>query len=617
MLFVDIETTNKQKGSAHNRDNKLVLIAWCVDDGPIHHHFGFAPPKEFLDAYEEETHICAYHCKFEQKWFVRFGLDIDSKSWHDPMLAEKVLLGNTRLPMSLGAVCERYGFSAKDKLIDSLMRNGVCPSEMPQRRLAARCRRDVRTLRSLHYALVSRLRAAKQYQLYRTRCRLSPILADMELAGMHLDAERVKAEYVKVCVELALVESKLDNLTGGINLRSPDQVADFLYNKLKFPEKTGFKGKPIRNKPSKKFPDGRPKTDQNTMAWLATQATTPEQAEFIELRREYGKLNAKLTKNLEFFKGVCEEYDGVFHAQFNQTVTATHRLSSSGIPLDFKDGKTRSVQMQNSPREYKRLYKSDHDDWHIMEIDYAQLEFRVAAQLGNDKQALADMADPDFDAHCRTASVMYDLDYDAFLRGYRAGSKDRSLLRTNAKPHTFKPLYGGTKGTPAEEKYYKDFAERYAGIRATQENWLAEVERTGELTLPWGMKFSWTTHMNRRGVLLDSKTHKPVGPSVFNYPVQSLATGEIVPIGIILLNKACKTAGIRVQFINTVHDSIILLVHKDDVDALWSIAKKTMTEDVVTYLSERYRYDFKVPLGIEAKYGSHWGEGQTLVYDPV
>lgn len=617
MLTFDIETTNKQKGNAGCPDNRLVMIAWCEDDGVIHHHYGPMPPREFLDAADRHSTICAYHAKFEQKWFLRWGLDPDNWEWHDPMLAEKVILGNKRLPMGLGAVSGRYGYSTKDKLIDTLMRQGVCPSEMPKRRLIARCRRDVRTARSLHYALLSILRNAKQYQLYRTRCDMSGVLARMEMGGMDLDAKLVREETDRVKIELAATEKALDKLTGGINLRSPDQVATFLYKTLGFPEKTGAGGKPLRNKPSKQFPDGRPKTDQHTMAWLASKATTDKQREFIALRQKYGKLNAQLTKNLEFFSGVCDEYKGHFSAQFNQAVTATHRLSSSGVPLEFKDGKTRSVQFQNLPREYKRLFVSPNTDYVVMEIDYSQLEFRVAAQLGDDVQARKDIADPDFDAHCRTASVMFDKDYATFLSRYREGNSVYGKLRTQAKPDTFKPLYGGTKGTPEQEKYYKAFAERYSGIRAEQENWLAEVERTGCLTLPWGMTFHWDTHMNRKGVLLDSVTRKPVGPSVFNYPVQSLATAEIVPIGILLLYRACKQLDLRVQFVNTVHDSVILLVRKDDVDDVWHLAKETMAHEVPNYLRERYGYDFDVPLGIEAKYGSHWGQGTTLNYDPV
>ncbi|MHC4648514.1 MAG: DNA polymerase, partial [Planctomycetota bacterium] len=160
-----------------------------------------------------------------------------------------------------------------------------------------------------------------------------------------------------------------------------------------------------------------------------------------------------------FFRGVCHEYGGTFHAQFNQTVAATHRLTSSGMPLFFDCyASEKSTQFQNMPREFKRLFKAP-EGYYIVEVDAMQLEFRVAAYVGNDEQARKDIADPDFDAHCRTASIMNGIEYRHFLVGYRSGGKDMDWkgMRQQAKADTFKPLYGGTRGTPEQERYYKSF----------------------------------------------------------------------------------------------------------------------------------------------------------------
>jgi DNA polymerase-1 len=445
------------------------------------------------------------------------------------------------------------------------------------------------------------------------------VLTHIEANGMYLDYEVVMKHYARYATEAAESKRDLDELTGGINMRSGPQVAHFLYSELKFPEKRDKKGNALRNKPSKQFPDGAPRVDKMTMNWLATKCETPNQREFIALRQQYSKANAALTKNLEFFKGVCEEYAGKFHGQFNQTVASTHRLTASGMPLKFLQfDKDKSVQFQNMPREFKDCFVAP-EGYVVVEADAMQLEFRVAAFLGHDKQALADIADPDFDAHIFSASEINGLSYRPLLEDYRRHSSKAKVLRQRAKEHTFKPLYGGTKGTDGEERYYKKFAERYAGIAAEQENWLAEVMATGKLKLPWGMQFTWDVYINSRGLAMNRETNKPVGPQVSNYPVQNLATAEIVPIAIIYLYKACKEAGIDVIFVNTVHDSVICYVKNDEktIEAFKKIASAAFTSDVYNHLALLYGIDFDVPLGTEMKIGSHWGVGDEFKYDDV
>lgn len=620
MIYFDFETTNFSKGSALDRRNRIVMVSWCVDNEPVRNYTGdIMDATEFWQDLNDQFGACAFNAKFEMHWLKRCGFDIDSKTWNDPMLAEKVRLGNITKPMSMDAIAARYGYDTKDPMIDALMKGGVCPSQMPQKRLRARCNRDVRVLRDMHQDMMHDLVMNDQLHLYRNRCNFAVVLTHIEAEGMHLDSERVEQAYAEYSRKLADVKRQLDEITGGINMNSPDQKAHFLYGTLKFPERTNDKGKPIRNKPSKQFPNGRPKTDKATMAWLMSQAKTDKQRAFVDLQRKYSKLNAALSKNLEFFVGVCREYGGKFHAQFNQTIAATHRLTSSGLPLEFEmfEGKKKSVQFQNMPRDFKSLFYSPDDDYYTVEVDAMQLEFRVAAFAGDDEQARRDIHDPDFDAHCRTASVMNDVQYGLFLSKYRSGDKDFKTLRTAAKPDTFKPLYGGTKGTPEQERYYKAFNERYASLVRHQEDWLADVIRDGKHRTAWGMEFSFDVKPNRHGTWINKRTGKPVGPQIFNYPVQNLATAEIVPIAICQLYKTCKSAGLRARFVNTVHDSVICYVHKKDMEQFLQIASHCFTTHVYEYLHALYGIEFDVPLGMEAVYGQHWNEGEEFIYDDV
>jgi DNA polymerase I-like protein with 3'-5' exonuclease and polymerase domains len=619
MLTIDFETTNFSKGNALDKRNSLLLIAWRGSDG-ITHITDDPLDSEFWKAYDKAESVCAYNCKFEMLWLKRMGADIDKKNWFDPMLAEKVLLGNVSKPMSLDAVCQRYGLDAKDPVIDSLMKAGVCPSDMPQERLRGRCKQDVRTTYQLHKIQQKQIEKRDQIHLYRNRCDFAAVLAHIEAEGMLLDKKRVDYEYTLYAVQAAAYDGKLKEITGGINMNSPDQKAHFLYGKMGFPERKRPGGKPLRNKPSKQFPNGRPKTDADTLTWLATQATTDEQREFIEIAQLRSKAHAAVSKNLEFFKGVCLEHGCHFHGQFNQTVAATHRLTSSGRPLAFEylDGKEKSVQFQNMPREFKKVFKAP-EDYKVIEVDASQLEFRVAAFVADDPQARKDIADPDFDAHVFSASQINDIDYDALLSKFRAGDKHAKMLRQAAKEHTFKPLYGGRRGTPGEEKYYREFAARYKHLTAVQENWLGEVMREGSLITPWRMKFSWETYTKPNGMVMNKATHKPVAPQVCNYPVQNLATAEIVPIAICSLYRRCKEQGLDVRFVNTIHDSVICYVYDDErtMERFRAAAELAFTTDVYEHLKLFYGIEFDVPLGMEMVTGDHWNEGTEHVYDDV
>jgi len=625
MLYMDLETTNHRFGTALDERNSIVMVAWAVDNGPVRHFYGhIGNATAFWSALNETKAVCAFNAKFEMHWLKRLGFDIDAVRWHDPMLAEKVLLGNIPMPMNLGAVSERYGYKGKDRLIDSMMKAGICPSEMPIKRLVRRCKRDVSTMRLIFGTQKMQLQHRNQIHLYRNRCDFAGVLTHIEAEGMQLDPVMVRGHYEKYVKTLAGLTAKLDDMTGGINMNSPDQKAHYLYGELKFPEKCGKGKRPLRNKPSKQFPHGRPKTDKDTLTWLMTKAKTQKQKDFVTLSKAYSKCNAAVSKNLQFFQGICQEYHGVFKAQFNQIVAATHRLSSSGLPLPFElfSGREKSVQFQNMPREFKNCFDAP-EGYKVTEVDAMQLEFRVAAFLGQDKQAMKDINDPNFDAHIFSASKINDIPYKQLLADYRgpkcAAQKRAARMRQLAKPHTFKPLYGGTKGTPGEEAYYREFAERYKGVAAVQENWLAEVMRTGSVLTDWKMRFSFKTYVNERGIAMNKLTHKPVGPQVANYPVQNLATAEIVPIAIVALYKECKERNIDVRFVNTVHDSVICYV-KDapgEIGAFRRVAEWAFTIAVYEHLKTFYNIEFNVPLGMEMVIGDHWSEGTETKYDDV
>lgn len=603
-LVLDWETTNLEFGSPLNAENNLVLGCWKIvlPNGRQINKYAFADEygfNELLSDIENINHqrgyIVAHNLKFELQWLRRCGLDLRSTLGYCTMLGQWVLDGNTNPGRSLDALAERYGLGRKDNLVSTLIDQGVCPSAIRRDWLLKYCKLDVDLCYELFLKQRQQLADRKQLHLALVRNLTCSALADMEFEGMQLDPAAVNEEYQKTLAEWQDCEAKLYEITGGINLASPKQVGEYLFDKLKFRVPTDFRGQPLKG------------VAAPVMAKL--KPTTEEQKAFLELYVRFNKLDSLLTKNLVFFKGVVDEYNGKFYGNFNQGIAGTHRLTSSGRPVSLSGlKKPKGAQLQNLPRDYKRLFWSGDPDYFVGEADGAQLEFRVAADLGNDPVAF-DVICNAGDVHTDTATVFVDYNTehpdnphpDFIGKDYKSG-------RQPAKSQTFKPLYGGKGGHPAEVEYCEFFKQKYHGIATTQYNWSLTVLNNGKLRTPYGMEFFWPgTKMSRSGYI-DNSTQ------IYNYPVQGFATAEIIPIA--LVHFWHRTAGTRIHMFTTIHDSIGSKVHKDEVELYKELSKQALTHDVFRFLREIYEYEFHVPLGVGVKLSRNWGATKKeMVWD--
>jgi hypothetical protein len=276
-------------------------------------------------------------------------------------------------------------------------------------------------------------------------------------------------------------------------------------------------------------------------------------------------------------------------------------LSSNGRPI-LIDGKVKGIQLQNLPNQFKDCI-GPHIPGNVFgEADGSQLEFRVAAFLGQDQAAINNIR-TDVDQHCLSASVMMGIQYETFVARYgdKLTFKEYKEYRRLAKPDTFKPLYGGTRGTPEQEKYYKWFQQEYHQLYETQTEWTMQVLTGGRLRMPWGMEFHWpyTKRDDRTGYIDNT-------PSIFNYPVQSLATADIIPIALVYMWHRAHVNDKAIILNNTVHDSVTGEFPPESADTFRALAVQCFTEDVYRYLEEVYNMDFNVPLGVGMGVGSGW-----------
>lgn len=640
-LAWDVENTTYGNAQARDPRNAIICTAWRNSAGEQDIFEGdLLQNAEFNKQINKADFLIAHGGKHEASWLLRAGIDPKRFVWADTLLFEWVLLGNNpeMLRLGLDPVSMRYGYSShKDQRVQAQFEAGVNADLIPLELLSARCIDDVERTIFVFENQVELLRTTKRLAPAASRCLLMPVLAQMEKTGIHLGKQDVIEAHIQAEKDAYELTAQMRKVCGGeFNEASPTEMLPLVYGmypegtkdedktvkSLGFTEPTDWKGNLKRSKPNKKWPEGRPALNKQILEQLEKQAKTQRQKDWVKLRRALSKQRALLSKNLDFFLGAVIEQDGLFYAQLMQGITATHRLSSLGLPVKYKMFETeKSVQMQNVPRILKYLQQPVHPDYLSFDVDGMQLEFRVAAFLGRDEQAKADILNPDFDAHIQTLTCMlnkgkFDQDfYMELLTKYRSGDKKIATDRADnvlCKSHTFKPLFGGMSGTKVQKSYYEFFNDKYQGIAKTQATWLSEVERGRPIITATGMQFQFHVE-DRYGKCFDRIRQKPVKPSAFNYPIQYFAGGELIPISIVYLVHEVERLGLRVIFTNTVHDSVTGYVHKDDQAAFVELVEKCFTLFVALHLKAAYGLIYDVPLGVEIKIGTKLGEGEKFV----
>lgn len=608
-VVLDVETTNFEKGSALDERNSLVLVCWSL--GGSHREFRDGRSNSFShwgDEFDQgklnqdcasADFIIAHGSKFELGWLKRCGFDLRKILPFCTMIGEKVLAGNKKLPLkdqSLDRTAARRGLGQKEAFVSKLIRAGVCPSQIPSAALETYCKQDVSLTEQIFVAQRQELSGLGLLPVAFCRNVVTPALADIEFAGMRLDPTTVGEVYTEYALKYAELEEKFAELTGGINVKSGKQMGAFIYGPiantvqpdgsvktagLAFEELTDYRGRLL------KTPAGKPLTDKETLSKL--KANTPAQKAFLKVAKELVKLKTPL-QNLTKMYEICKANPEapIVYASYNQTVTATDRLSSTGRRGGF--------QFHNFDRAFKKLFRARRLGWLVCEADAPQLEFRVAAFLGHDEVAIRDIQEG-VDVHANTATQIF-------------GSVTPEL-RQLSKPKTFRPLYGGNSGTPREQRYYEWFRKRYDGIYRTQSGWSVLVARDKFLVTPWGLRFYWPdAEVTRSGYI----THTT---EIFNYPIQSFATADIIPLTLVLAWHRIAELGDDCLLVNTIHDSIIAELEPKVLDKYSRLLVDCFTQDIYELVEGIYGIKIDVPLGVGIKAGEHWGDGKERKFEPT
>ena len=336
------------------------------------------------------------------------------------------------------------------------------------------------------------------------------------------------------------------------------------------------------------------KTNKETIKKLLLQARNKDNLQAVEFLSKMTRLNAVSTYLDSFIKGIqtyCRD-TGLLHSSFNQTTTATGRLSSTNpnfqnLPKGNKFEVRRAIVSRFGPENF------------ICEADFIGLEFRVAGELSRDPQIIEDVLNGK-DVHSQTASIIHQ----------KPASEVTKDERGAAKAMTFQPLYGGMgKGLePHLRQYFDSYFDIYKGLAKWHSALADEVLEKGYIQTPSGRQFAFPNAKRLRGGRVSNHTQ------LVNYPCQSFATADAVPLACIRALRAFKERDLKSKIILSVHDSIVCDVVKEELPQVKAALKWAMV-GVADEMKERFNYDTILPLDIEIAIGPNWMEIEEISVD--
>ncbi|MBU2234120.1 MAG: DNA polymerase I [Proteobacteria bacterium] len=429
------------------------------------------------------------------------------------------------------------------------------------------CRRADAVM-ALTAELSDKIVAADQEDLFRdVEMPLIEVLAAMEKKGVLLDLALLKTMSLEIEQLLALSEEKIHRLAGEkFNINSPKQLQVILFDKLGLPR-------------GRKTKDGY-STDVEVLSWLARSHELP--AEILAYR---GMVKLKSTY-IDALPEMVHPRTGRVHTSYNQTVTATGRLSSSNpnlqnIPIRTLEGK-RIRQAFIAP-----------PGWEIISADYSQIELRVLAHFSGDETLIAAFAAGE-DIHSRTAS-------DIFGVFPEMVNPD---MRRQAKVINFGVLYGMSAFGLAKElgitqklaqAYIDGYFQKYAKVRDYLDGLLDQARREGYVT----------TLLRRRRYLPEINSPQPAVRQfaermAINAPIQGTAA-DLIKVAMVRIFRRLNGKGLSAVMIMQVHDELVFEAPVAEREALMSLVREEM-EGVLK---------LRVPLRVEIAAGKNWDEAHA------
>ncbi|MBP3767220.1 MAG: DNA polymerase I [Prevotella sp.] len=570
ILVLDTETTSTSPINA-----ELVGLSFAVEE---HQAFYVPVPANrdeaqrvveiFRPVYENESIMkVGQNLKYDLEVLRNYGIVLQGPMW-DTMIAHYLIQPELRHNMDyMAEIYLNYQTIHIDELIGPKGKNQRSMRDLTPQQVYEYAAEDADITLQLKNKLEPELKKYGCEELfYNLEMPLMPVLAEMEMNGVCLDTESLKETSDIFTQRILELEQHIYELAGeSFNIASPKQVGDILFGKLKIMEKP------------KKTKTGQYVTSEEVLQTLRGKH------EIVAAILDHRGLKKLLGTYVDALPKLVNPRTGHIHTSFNQTVTATGRLSSSdpnlqNIPVRGEDGK--EIRKAFIPEPGCLFFSAD----------YSQIELRVMAHLSGDENMINVFREGK-DLHAATAATIYKKDITEVSRDERSKSK-----RAN-----FGIIYGITMFGLAERleisrdearQLIDGFFETFPQVHDYMEQAKEQAREKGYVTTLFGRRRYLPDIRSGNGTVRGFAERNAI-----NAPIQGTAA-DIIKVAMIRIYNRFKAEGIRSKMILQVHDELNFSVYPEEKEQVEKIVLEEMQN----------AFHMHVPLVADSGWGSNWLE---------
>ena len=524
--------------------------------------------NEFKEVLENpKTLKVGQNIKYDMTVLSNYGVEVQGPMF-DTMIAHYVLQPELRHNMDyLAEIYLHYQTIHIEELIGSKGKNQGNMRDLSPEAVCNYACEDADITLQLKEVLEKELKENGAERLfYDIEMPLVPVLAYMERNGVCVDTEALKETSRHFTARMKQIEEEVHQMAGmEFNISSPKQVGEVLFDKLKITDK------------AKKTKTGQYVTSEEVLESLKNKH------QIVEKILDYRGLKKLLSTYIDALPQLINPRTGKIHTSFNQTVTATGRLSSSNpnlqnIPIRNEDGK--EIRKAFIPEEGCEFFSAD----------YSQIELRIMAHLSGDKNMIEAFQEGD-DIHASTASKVYKIGIDEVTREQRS----------KAKTANFGIIYGISVFGLAErmnvprseaKELIEGYFKTYPQVKEYMDMSIAKARENGYIETIFG----------RKRFLPDISSHNAVvrgyaERNAINAPIQGSAA-DIIKVAMINIYRRFKDEDIRSKMILQVHDELNFSVYPEEKEKVQHIVIEEMEK----------AYAMQVPLRADCGWGKNWLE---------
>ena len=524
--------------------------------------------NEFRPVFEKAGVLkVGQNIKYDMLVLGNYGVEVCGPLF-DTMVAHYVLQPELRHNMDyLAEIYLHYQTIHIEELIGPKGKGQKNMRDLPPEAIYKYACEDADVTLKLKHALEKELKEQGAEKLfYEIEMPLVPVLVYMERNGVRVDTEALKQTSEHFTARMNQIEEEVHQLAGTeFNIASPKQVGEVLFDKLRIVEK------------AKKTKTGQYVTSEEVLESLRGKH------EIVGKILEHRGLKKLLGTYIDALPLLINPATGKIHTSFNQTVTATGRLSSSNpnlqnIPIRNEDGK-----------EIRKAFIPE-DGCEFFSADYSQIELRIMAHLSGDKNMIEAFREGD-DIHAATAAKVYKIAIEDVTREQRS----------KAKTANFGIIYGISvfglaerMNVPRQEakELIDGYFDTYPQIKEYMDKSIERARANGYIETIFGRK-RFLPDINSRNAVVRGYAER----NAINAPIQGSAA-DIIKVAMVKIFQRFQSESIRSKMILQVHDELNFSVVPEEKEKVQQIVMEEMEK----------AYLMQVPLKADCGWGNNWLE---------